>query len=99
MLGRGALGNPWLFTEIASKLEGIDYKEPSIEEKLNTCLSHISLIRDYKGEYTAAAEIKKHAALYIKGIRSAASIRDAIMKTKSTYEIEELILKLMEVAL
>lgn len=99
MLGRGTLGNPWLFSEIASRLEGIEYKEPSIEEKLNTCLRHIALIRDYKGEYTAAAEIKKHAALYIKGIRSAASIRDSIMKTRSTYEIEELILKLKEVVL
>jgi tRNA-dihydrouridine synthase B len=97
MIGRGSLGNPWLFEEISSRLDGKEYNYPDTKERLSTCLKHISLIRAYKGERTAAAEIKKHAALYIKGVRSAASLRDAIMKTESTQEIESLIIKLMEV--
>ena len=51
-------------------------------------------MRADKGEYTASAEIKKHAALYIKGVRGAASIRDKIMKTHSTTEIEQILAEL-----
>ncbi len=94
MIGRGSLGNPWIFDEIASRLANKEFTSPSIEKRLDTCLEHIRLIRDSKGEYTAAAEIKKHAALYIKGVRSAASIRDRIMKTRSTEELEAIIFEL-----
>ena len=96
MIGRGSLGNPWIFNEIAAKLNGKEYIEPTLEERLDTCLRHVSLIRDSKGEHTAAAEIKKHAALYIKGVRSAASVRDRIMKTRSTEELEAIINELKE---
>jgi nifR3 family TIM-barrel protein len=91
MIGRGSLGNPWIFSEIAAKIDNLEYASPSLQDRLDTCLLHIKLIREDKGEYTGSAEIKKHAALYIKGVRSAASIRDAIMKTKSTSEIEEIL--------
>ncbi len=94
MIGRGSLGNPWIFDEIASRLANKEFTSPSIEKRLDTCLEHIRLIRDSKGEYTAAAEIKKHAALYIKGVRSAASVRDRIMKTRSTEELETIIFEL-----
>lgn len=91
MVGRGSLGNPWIFSEIAAKIDNEKYTPPTLSDRLDACLLHIRLIREDKGEYTGAAEIKKHAALYIKGVRSAASIRDAIMKTKSTAEIEEIL--------
>lgn len=91
MIGRGSLGNPWIFKEISARLDGDDFTPPTIEEKLDTCLRHITLMRENKGEHTSAAEIKKHAALYIKGVRSAASVRDRIMKTRSTGEIEEIL--------
>lgn len=91
MLGRGTLGNPWLFSEISARLEGKEFCPPTLSERLDTCLKHIAFIREDKGEYTAAAEIKKHAALYIKGVRGAAGVRDAIMKTHSTEELEIII--------
>lgn len=96
MIGRGSLGNPWLFSEIKARLEGTTAPSVPMQERLGTCLEHIRLIREDKGEYTGAAEIKKHAALYIKGVRSAASVRDSIMKTKTIDEIEEIIFKLQE---
>ena len=96
MIGRGSLGNPWIFEEIYTVLEQGNYEQPDINTRLDTCLKHIHLIREYKGERTAAAEIKKHAAVYIKGVRNAANVRDSIMKTTSTAEIEALILKLKE---
>lgn len=91
MIGRGALGNPWIFSEIASRLGDVQYDPPSINKRIKTCLEHVRLIREDKGEHTGAAEIKKHAALYVKGVRNAASVRDSIMKTHSTAEIEEIL--------
>ncbi len=91
MIGRGAIGNPYLFEEIAAGLNKEEYSKPTLAEAIDTCIEHINLIRADKGEHTASAEIKKHAAMYIKGVRSAASVRDRIMKTRSTYEIEEIL--------
>lgn len=91
MIGRGALGNPWIFDEIAASLNGTAFDAPSLSETIDTCLCHIRIMRENKGEYVASAEIKKHAALYIKGVHGAAAIRDGIMKTRSTQEIEEIL--------
>lgn len=91
MIGRGAIGNPYLFGEIIAGLNKEEYNKPTLAQAIDTCIEHINLIRADKGEHTASAEIKKHAAMYIKGVRSAASVRDRIMKTHSTYEIEEIL--------
>lgn len=91
MIGRGALGEPWIFEEIAAALEGRDYVAPTLEERLDVCISHIRDMREQKGEYVGAAEIKKHASLYIKGIRGAATVRDSIMKAQTIKEIESMI--------
>ena len=91
MIGRGVIGNPYLFEEIVAGLNKEEYRKPTLAEAIDTCIEHINLIRADKGEHTASAEIKKHAAMYIKGVRSAASVRDRIMKTHSTYEIEEIL--------
>lgn len=91
MIGRGALGNPWLFGEIAAKMNGEIYVAPTLAETIDTCLYHVNLIREDKGERTASAEMKKHAAMYIKGVRGAAALRDSIMKTNSTADLEEIL--------
>lgn len=91
MIGRGAIGNPYLFEEIIAGLNNEEFRKPALAEAIEACIEHINLIREDKGEHTASAEIKKHAAMYIKGVRSAASVRDRIMKTHSTYEIEEIL--------
>ena len=96
MIGRGAIGNPWIFEEISAYLDGREYIPPSLKERLEACVKHVKMICDDKGEITGGAEIKKHAVMYIKGVRSAASVRDAIMKSHSTAEIEEIIKGLIE---
>lgn len=96
MVGRGALGNPWIFGEISALLNGEIPHKISKSEIIDCCMCHIRLIREAKGEHIASAEIKKHAALYIKGMRSAASIRDRIMKTRSTKEIEHILFEINE---
>lgn len=76
MVGRGALGNPWIFREI-SMLLGHD--RPSLPvssaERISVLLRHVSKMCEYKGEAVAMREARKHAAWYFKGVRGAAALR------------------------
>ena len=79
MVGRGALGRPWLFNEINSFFEsGAESEEPCIEERMRVMIEHIELICKYKGERVGMREARKHAAWYIKGIRGAAAFRQEV---------------------
>lgn len=94
MIGRGALGDPWIFDEIASAMDGNDFISPDIQARLDMCISHVIAIRQDKGSIIGASEIKKHAVLYIKGVHSAASVRDRIMRANDTDEILEILYEL-----
>ena len=79
MIARGALGEPWLFSEIKAHLEDNTYTPPTPEERLDTAKRHLFMMLDDKPERRAIAEAKKHVAWYIKDIRGAAAARDAVM--------------------
>ena len=79
MLARGALGEPWLFSEIKAHLEGMPYTPPTSEDRLEAAKRHLFLMLGDKPERRALAEAKKHVAWYIKDIRGAAAARDAVM--------------------
>ncbi len=97
MVGRGALGKPWVFREINHFFEtGETLPEPSIDERMNVLKKHISKLIEYKGEYIAMREARKHAAWYVKGIRGAAKYRAEIGKINTFSDLEELIDKITE---
>lgn len=76
MVGQGALGSPWLFARIARYLEdGTLPPDPALEEKLAVMLRHIRLACEYKGEFPAMREARKHVAWYVKGLRGASAFR------------------------
>ncbi len=76
LIGRGALGNPWIFTQINEYLSsGIIPDGPSIDERLSVMERHINEIVRFKGENIGMREARKHAAHYLKGFRNAASLR------------------------
>lgn len=86
MIGRGAFGNPWLFRQINAYLDsGIVIPTPSLEEKMTVMLRHIAKMVEYKGEYTAMREARRHAAYYTKGLRGGAKFR-AQMSSLETYD-------------
>ena len=86
MIGRGAFGNPWLFRQINEYLDsGIVIPPPSLEEKMTVMLRHIAKMVEYKGEYTAMREARRHAAYYTKGLRGGAKFR-AQMSSLETYD-------------
>ena len=76
MIGRGALGNPWIFDRIKYYLETGKKKEiVSDEEKLKVLKEHFELLLKYKGEYTATREIRKNIAWYVKGMPNASRFK------------------------
>ena len=97
MIGRGALGNPWIFKRIAYFLEnGEKLTEISNQEKYNVILEHYNLLEEEKGEYTATREIRKHIAWYVKGLPNASVIRDKINAVQSTEEFKEILKEYFE---
>ena len=76
MVGRGALGRPWVFSQINAYLEhGRILPEPPVAERMRVMVNHIKTICEYKGEYVGLREARKHAAWYFKGVRGSADFR------------------------
>lgn len=94
MIGRGAQGNPWIFSQIADLTEGKQIVIPSVEEKMMQAVEHIEMLCNLKGEYIGIREARKHAAWYIKGIEGAASVRDIINRTETLDEMKNVLISL-----
>lgn len=95
MIGRGALGNPWLFKRLNAYLsECRVLPEVSVNEKMVVMLHHIQKIIEYKGEYTGIREARHHAAYYTKGLRNSAGYRREIGKLESFAQLEEMAFKI-----
>ena len=78
MIGRGAVGNPFVFREIAACLEGKPYTPPTLAERIEVGLRQLEYAIEDKGEFTAVLETRKSLAAYIVGLRGAAAWRDRI---------------------
>lgn len=84
MVGRGALGNPHIFTEINAYLEGGTVLPPmTVSNKMLTLIKQTEKAVKYKGEYIALREARKHAAYYIKGFKNAAVYRNMCSELKT----------------
>ena len=76
MVGRGALGAPWIFTQIEAYLNHeVLLPTPPMAQRMATLMRQVQLTVDYKGERVALLEARKHAAWYTNGLRGAAGLR------------------------
>lgn len=91
MIARGALGNPWIFSEIRAALEGEDFTPPDLKTRLETALLQVELMIQEKGERVAIAEARKQVSWYIKGISGAATARDDVNRATSFEEIKSIL--------
>jgi len=89
MIGRGALGNPFLFEEIRAALEGKPYTPPTRDERREVALRHAEMTLDEKGDH-AIIELRKHLAFYLRGIRDAAKLRTRINSCKTLEELRQI---------
>jgi nifR3 family TIM-barrel protein len=81
MIGRAALGNPWmLYRTIEYLTHGILPTEPTPREKMDIAMLHLDRLIDLKGESTAVRDFRKHAAWYLKGLIGGAKVRDEVVE-------------------
>ena len=93
MIARGAQGNPWIFRQILYYFEtGEHLAKPSFEEVVQMILRHARMMIDFKGDYIAIREIRKHAAWYTAGYPNSSRLRVAINAVESYEELEDLLL-------
>ncbi|MDH3975194.1 MAG: tRNA dihydrouridine synthase DusB [Deltaproteobacteria bacterium] len=93
MIGRGAMGNPWIFRESALYLKNWHYDKPSFHEKKAKVLLHLSLVIEKYGTVRGLRLFRKHLAWYSRGIKGAAGFRRIINQSLSLEEVKDLIEK------
>ena len=92
MIGRGALGNPWLIKECVDYLEnGVEPKEVTVDEKIEMILKHLSYLLEIKPEKVAILELRSHAAWYLKGIPHTAQVRQKLMKATTKEDVKTIL--------
>lgn len=92
MIGRAAMGNPFLFASVVSYLQtGADADEPSIEEKIDTARWHAQELMELKGEHTAMQEMRKHASWYTKGMPESSRLRGLLCQVTTFTEMEAIL--------
>lgn len=88
MIGRGALGNPWIFTELNAAWQGKPLPPPPTkEDKKMMMLRHFNDVLELKGEYVAVREMRKHVGWYLKGLPGSAAFRGRINQINSAEEL------------
>lgn len=91
LVGRGALGRPWVFSQIEAYLKHETVlPEPPVSEQMRVMVNHVKLICENKGEKVGMKEARKHAAWYVRGIRGAAAYRNQIGALSTIGQLEEM---------
>ncbi len=88
MIGRGAVGNPFIFEEIIAAIQGKEYTEPPLKERIECALFQLRIAIEEKGEYRAVTESRKQIALYLHSFRGAAQIRAKINSALTFDDVE-----------
>lgn len=97
MVGRGALGAPWIFSQIQAYLEhGVLLPDPPIAQRMRVMYRQIALAASFKGERVALREGRKHAAHYMRGLRCAAAFRSECGSLSTLQDLELLCARVIE---
>jgi nifR3 family TIM-barrel protein len=91
IVGRGCLGRPWLFRDLADVFNGREPADPPhLAEILNIMFAHARKLSQWFGEPVAMRSFRRHASWYTKGFRMTSQIRDAMMKIETVADLEAL---------
>ena len=91
-IGRGAMGNPWIFAQIKARIEGREWSAPTHREKIQMALRHGQMQAEYIGENGAAREMRKHLIWYLQGMNGCARVREQLGKISTLDEMGSLLL-------
>ena len=90
LIGRGAIGNPWIFEQCRRAFAGLPEREVGVGERVEVCRRHLRAAIDFKGERTAVFEMRKHYGNYFKGLYNFKPFRLALVATptaEATFEV------------
>lgn len=97
MIGRAALGDPWMIYRTVHYLETGELKpEPTVREKMDICQLHFERLMALKGEKVAVREMRKHTSWYLKGIRGNGKVRNTINQVETAAELRVLLNDVVE---
>ena len=92
VVGRGCLGRPWLFRDLADVFAGREPGDPPrLGEVARIMREHAELLAGWIGEAPALRAFRKHASWYTKGFRGSAALRDRFMRVETMAELEALL--------
>lgn len=91
LIGRGAIGNPWIFEQCDRLFHGEHEREVSVSERVDVCRRHLRMAVEFKGERTAIFEMRKHYGSYFKGLYNFKPYRLALVSTNTLAETEEVL--------
>lgn len=92
MIGRAAIGYPWIFNEIKHFLKtGEHLPAPTIEERVNVCLQHLTFSIKWKGNHGGIVEMRRHYANYFKGLDHFKPYRSRLVTSNSFEEITQIL--------
>ena len=91
MIGRGALGNPWIFKEINAYFAGEEFKRPSKEEIYNMIVDQYERLLKLKGERLALLEMRSHVGWYLKGMQGSAQIKNKANQALNFEEVKKIL--------
>jgi nifR3 family TIM-barrel protein len=92
VIGRGCLGRPWLFRDLADVFEGREpANPPAFGEIVDIALEHATLLADWAGEGPAMRMFRRHSSWYTKGFRGSAKLRARLMRVATLSELEEIL--------
>jgi len=97
MIARGAEGNPWIFKQILQAFEtGAEPEKPEFPEVRDMILRHARMQIEFKGEYTAIREMRKHAAWYTAGYKNSSRLRARVCEVETYEELAALFDEVLE---
>ena len=89
MIGRAAIGNPWVFDEVKTRLAGGDYTQPTPRDRVATLVRHVREAVRIDGEPGGVIAMRKVLAAYLKRLPNARSLRGRLMTVKALAELED----------
>ena len=97
MVGRAAMGAPWIFQQINAYLsDGTVLPDPPLEKRMLTMIDQIKRMEEYKGKKIAMLEARKHVAWYMRGLNGAAELRKMSGTVNTMDDVIEIVKKAME---
>lgn len=96
LIGRGAIGNPWIFEQCRNRLAGMPEREITVADRVAVCHRHLISATEFKGERVAVFEMRKHYGAYFKGLYGFKPFRLALVSTSTLKETLEVLERIEE---